>query len=419
MASKPPEELPLHVGIRAVQNIEKRLAMIVGVFVMLIALAGLPWWKSVVKYLYVLQSDLPWHPGPVRLQYFLVAVAIVCLPLLSWLALSLYEHRKGQRWFLAAASACLCLIAVSALFAHQRTQWFFLEACKVRTERFSFSRSLVFWRSNSYNRQVSPAQSSIFAIGSSQVNFAINEALLSDRLPRYGIHKKTLPGFNVLQYKMVVPELRHLEADIVVCWLSEFDFFREDRIPANRLRGQATISQVVKLIQILPPALAWDNRAEMADVFFATVSPLWRDRDIIRVISRGFWWKTDSIDTAERVSGDSEQQLENLRRSIRRTELLDVNFRSFAVFARQLADSGIRLIVFEGHTHPGVMRNYETSYRIETRSRLQAMSESIGFEYVTEKDMPVFTDVDFVDIYHVNEAAQNRFTLFLADYLNQ
>ncbi len=416
MLNRLPDERPLHEGIQSVRVLEKRIALYAAVFGFLIGLAGLPLWGCLAGFLINLRPEA--SSGGIGWKALLIALLMGGVPLVGWLILIVWEHfRKRDRWFCAAASALLLLVVGGALFLHPRVQWFYLEACKIRTESFSFARSSVFWRRNGLDGVPSAARETVVVIGSSQVNFAISEALLSERLPACRISKKTLPGFGVMQYLMVVPELKTQQADTVVCWVSEFDLFREETLPVNRLRGHVSGPQLFQLVQTLSPRIAWDNRSELSDLAAACLSPLWRDRDLLRILSLNFWWRASSSPQGEPPAGDRQRQIANLKQSIRRTRLVQGNFDAFALFARQLRDAGIRLVVFEGQTNPLAVQDVDPAFRVETRTRFEKMAREVGFDYVTEDNMPLFTADDFCDAYHLAPRAAQRFSEYLAGYL--
>ena len=299
----------------------------------------------------------------------------------------------------------------------------FYEAAKFKTEQFSLARSVVFWRTEGLQQpSFEGKRSGILLMGSSQMNSAVDTQLLTERLGNMNTSKKTLPGFGIMEYLMALPDIAGYHPEVVVCMLSEFDAFREERLPVSRMRYFSHVENVRGLAEILPWRLMWKNRAEVADLSFASLIPLWRDRDLFRHVFEGFW-KNFFRQNGEAggQSGDKQDDMlravENLRREIRNTDLLESNFRSFHSFAEDLRRKGIALYVYEGRLYPFPTAVYPSWYRIETRKRLKHMADELGFYYVSERDMPGFSEDDFEDAYHFNEKGRKKFSEFLADYI--
>ena len=76
------------------------------------------------------------------------------------------------------------------------------------------------------------------------------------------------------------------------------------------------------------------------------------------------------------------------KRNIRRTPMVEANFRAFEQFAIAMQAAGIKLIILEGESHPEMMQVYPKSFRIETRDRLQNISDSTSSDYVVSDRRP-------------------------------
>jgi hypothetical protein len=329
---------------------------------------------------------------------------------------------------LAALLALLFVIAACLPLLLPKGRWTFVESAKVRTPNSSFARSTLFWEAREFEK-FGPAASTdhIGVVGSSQIYAAVNGELLALELPKTVVEKQCLPGFGPIQYSFLRGWVADRGFNIVVCWLSEFDFYREDVVPTNRLRWAATLSGTSGLWEALEPADRWSNRGELADLGFAALVPIWRNRDHIRRMVFGYWWdisrpresKSNDEPSALVQSAGFEEAKQHLAERIGEKQLVEVNFRCFHQFAEGCAKDGMKLIVFEGRSHPAAMTAYDPNIRHETRRKLESMATELGFTYVPAEKMPAFAASDFVDPTHVNRMGREKFTRYLADYLRQ
>jgi len=404
---------------------EVRLVMVSAVVVATLALGLAPWlhhWIPTLIHLQAPRGPVSWRwDGQTCLLAFVIA-----LPLVVWTLVLQWEcrtARKLPRWCSWFFAFCL-VIAASAGSNQDKVSWFFLEAVKVRAAAFSYPRAVAFWKAENLKfdaQRVVTTKPQILLLGSSQLNFAIEADRIAEARPGFSVRKKALPGFNAMSYQLAVPELNLKAGDVVVCWLSEFDFFREDRVPANRLRSSSVLGTVPSLVRCLDSERA-ANVEPIMDLTLAGVMPVWRLRDLHRTLVFNFWWReklSASADAAfqDPMAADITKQGQNLARSVRRGALVDANFNSFETFAETLTGEGIHLLVVEGQSHPISRQVYDPAFRGETRERLETMATQIGFEYRSEDMLPNFSADDFADVYHLNSRAMRRFSDYLITQL--
>ena len=407
---------------------EREFRWIAGLAVFAVVIAGLvaPWLRHWLPTLIHMQFPTGGTNWEWDLKACLIAGA-VSLPLVLWaLAIRLEFSRRLliPRWlpWLGAPS----LVGLASFFSsHHKAQWYFLEAVKVRAEAYSYPRSMAFWQSEIQRfdaERKDDTKSQILFIGSSQMNFAVDAKQFAAARPDARIRKKTLPGFSASHYVLAERELDLRPNDLVVCWLSEFDFFREDELPANRLRTSSSLGSFPALLGSLG-ARCVANLEPLMDLFAASVLSAWRQRDLYRALSLNFWWRSNTRSEAvfqRPEESDIERQGQNLIHSVRRGTLLDANFDSFKKFATQLRAKKVGLLVVEGQTHPISAKLYDPEFREETRKRLRLMAERERFTYLDESVLPIFGSHDFADVYHLNSNACLRFTEFLkARVLNE
>lgn len=95
-----------------------------------------------------------------------------------------------------------------------------------------------------------------------------------------------------------------------------------------------------------------------------------------------------------------------------------LNEELFSAFARDVISRGTKFIVLSGPTHPLIKKTYKATV-IDTAFdgffREQALK--LGFAYLPQSELPLFTEDDFIDFTHLNAAGRGKLTEFLKDYL--
>lgn len=356
----------------------------------------------------------------------LAAIVVTAIPWL-WLASLKFERFfKASRIPWSVVLTLLMVVGSGVILQHSRGRWFFVEWVKVRTPNPSFARNTLFWEQRNYE-STGPAGGGtrIGLIGSSQTYQGYNLELLNDQRPKMTFEKNTLAGFGPLQYPFLWPRIAEREFDIIVCQLSEFDFFREDSVPVNRLRWASSRDGVETVTYSLTPDQQWVNRGELADLAFAAAVPLWRQRDHFRRTAFGYWWNRSAPPESDNESTKKlapapqlDTAIDYLKKNIGHKELVNANFRAFEQFANILHSHGIRLFVVEGQVHPAARAAYDRdNLQLQTRGRLTDMSESAQFEYFNSEQMPEFEAEDFADAYHLNSAGSQKLSTFLISIL--
>ncbi len=353
----------------------------------------------------------------------LIVIILSTFPLI-WLGSIKLELHYGKVLYkrkpFAIGISIIFIVIASIAFKTERVQWFFLEAGKVRFEQSSFLRSLTFWKCEEIDFVQEKKKHQLLFLGSSQVNKGVDGKLLAAKSPELQVRVKALPGFSILQYQMLTDDIIKQKPDLIACWISEFDTFREQQIPANRLRYFATFYQTLQLSKLMGMKRLWHNRGQMADVYFASFMTFWCDRDMFKKLILDFWWPCLPFQKNNIETGNEAflQHVKSLGRNIQQTDLVETNFDSLELFAKAIVKNGIKLYILEGINHPVAMPIYDpgSTFRRETRNRLRSMADRIGFCYVDESQIPVFDASDFADVVHLNDEARNRFTCFLADY---
>lgn len=267
---------------------------------------------------------------------------------------------------------------------------------------------------------------------------------LHKAVPDVTWEKNCLAGFGPMQYPWLQNILMNPHPQVVVCWLSEFDFYREDEPPVNRLRWSSSLEGLGRLSSSLGWPLVdvrkrwepltrghnwstqnedhWSLRGQYADLGMAAMNPLWRERDHFRQTLFHYWHDVSRPSTINEgaepqlaISAGMELAQVSLKQNVGRKRMLEANFRGFAQFVADVRAANIEIIVCEGTTHPDAVAVYERDFRLETRLRLRDLSMSHGFQYLDESQLPLWTRDDFADPYHLNEQGRWKFSRLLAD----
>ena len=191
---------------------------------------------------------------------------------------------------LGLTSAAIFIVVASVAFSSNRLTWFFTEWAKLRTPNPSFARNTLFWEQRDFpeagSRKIRPH---LHAVGSSQINAVVDVDQLAQETGRY-VEKNALAGFGPIQYGYHWPRIVERKPDVIICWLSEFDFYREDAVPANRLRWAGDLRATATLMSQLSPLEAFENRGALADLAASSACPLWRHREHVHRTVCGYWW---------------------------------------------------------------------------------------------------------------------------------
>ncbi|MBB3206284.1 hypothetical protein FHS27_002093 [Rhodopirellula rubra] len=427
-----PQEIETNQACRCVSDWERGLSTILlwsSPVILIVTWVGSATFGKTLLFLYPAASPA----GFISSKLGLVAGILAALSIvLYWATLRTARIERANR--LPGLSPLLCLLGLGLgglLLQFPKSHWVFQESVKARTPQLEFSRNIIFMQQKLFTEapiEITPAPlSKVGLVGSSQINLGIDVEQLETWSGEGAVHKYCLPGMVPLQYQALSAPLAEKRLDVVVCWLSEFDFFRERELPTSRLRWCAETANVRDVFSVLTPNQAWFNRGHLADLATAVVTPLWSQREPIQMLSFRFWWR---FDVGAPVASDEEQQVgarladldqgvKNAKQNIQRTPLVDANFQAFERFARRLTDAGTRLVIIEGESHPLTMEAYPPAFRAETREKLSELSRSVGFDFVTTDQRVQLETDDWRDAVHLNETGEAKLTNWLMNYLQE
>ena len=359
-------------------------------------------------------------------KIMLISVVLPVSAMVCWWLSIRFEHATNRPLanVVSITLVVLSLLVSGVLLGHPRIAFTLREAVKARAVQANFVRNMAFQQELLETQRNVPSEATrrIVLVGSSQINLGIDPDTLGEACAADLVVSACMPGMVPTQYFAVSERLAQQQPTHVVCWLSEFDFFREDTLPIVRMRWVSDRDNVRQLLRSMTAREKVRHRGELADLALAAALPTWRLRSMFQMVAFRFWWAWDDdvleLDEDEkRIGGrlvDRKAGVANARQNIKRTSLVELNFRAFEGFARRVTRGGAKLIVLEGESHPDTMAAYPAEFRAETRERLTALAESIGFDYVTERALPDFKESDWRDAVHLNEKGRDRLTQFVA-----
>jgi hypothetical protein len=421
-----PEEKADLEAIDRAKAIERKTALLVRYSLPLIFLFS---WIIVGSYgrevLYFLPSHGLGHFYESRLG-LLVAV-LTCIIIFLWTCGTYFRAESVTTNGLLTLSLYGCIfIGGNWILATKPAKTILCDCVLLRSPHLDFARNIA--GSTLQLQQAKPSEKNLIAfVGSSQINLGIDEKLVVSRLVNVRTEKFCLPGMVPLQYLLFQNSLQKKEAKVVICWLSEFDFFREHKVPANRLRWNMSLPLWFEYNSLLSGSEKYRNRVEMVDLLSGSLSSMWRQRELWQMFAFRFWWQ---FDPQEERASEAEKQIgarlanlaqgrENLKRNIQRTEMIEINFSAFEDFASRLNQQGVQMIVIEGECHPQAMFDYPSEFRDETQKRLQTLSARYGFLYFTEEQRPAFPDRLWADALHLTPEGSKVLTEWLIAKLSQ
>ncbi len=343
-----------------------------------------------------------------------------------WLSLRpRIARRLESRWLgfaICVSIAIGTLLLVPSPVANPRLGNLYREVILTRTKNPSAAKYRLQWMT-----QQSVLESDDFRIGlvgSSQVAAGFDRDMMSDALGNSSAELGLVLGMTPPQYLMLAENVNRQRFDVVVCYLSEFDFYRDEGITAERLAWGAAPGFATDLASQATSQQLFRDRSEFAWISLAQWSTLWRHREHLRN-TLFHWWEdlrshreshANVVDMIASQADASAETLETLRAADH--EYLGANFWSFQQFCNKVSARGTAIIIIEGACHSEVMSEFPNAARRQTRQTLREIASGCGATYLAEDQIPSFSDSDFVDGTHLGAVGRERLTRFLVDHLN-
>ena len=418
-----PSENNDSASVDCVRKFERRLATWACYLIPVWMAAGLVGAVVFGKTLLFLQPAQPWSHVVSSKLGLAAGVAVAALPL-AWRLMIRLQPMINRFWsgWMSTVVVAATVIVIGLAIQHPRGAFLVQETVKARAPQLNFVRNIIFQQQALESDRPKAKGKRVGLIGSSQTNLGIDSDLLSSKA-NCEVYKTCMPGMVPTQYAALARRFADQKPTHVVCWLSEFDFFRESTLPTVRLRWCSDRFNFRSLLGTLDTKQKFKNRGELADIGFAALCPVWKQRSVAQMGLFRFWWRFDQtndapVDEDERQVGgqlvNKEQGVENAKKNIKRTALVETNFAAFRHFANCVTQSGAKLIVIEGESHPDTMKAYSPAFRIENHSTLKQMAGEVGFDFIVAKARPQFDLDDWRDAVHLNQHGRDKLTRFIA-----
>ena len=355
------------------------------------------------------------------------AVAIVATVVIGVLTTSCYwlSLRPAVQSVLDRLSTPMMIATVfTAIFVVplgynvDRIESTYRELIRVRTDNPSVQKYTLQWMTDDFaDATINPDHTtSIGIVGSSQIGAAIDRKVLADSLGSR-IQLDFVPGMLPMQYSMLAKDISQHDFDVVVCYLSEFDFFRDEGIPSERLMWGAKRDFAMTISKDIPTEQIFHHRDDIAIIAAAQCCWWWQHRDHIRRACFSWWWNRYSKDQSpnEQTQFDHgnmnalEVTLSDLNPG--HHDLVEANFLAFARFCQRLSTRGTKIVVIEGECHSRVQAAFPANSREATRKRLREILKETQGTFVSSQDLIVmFSDNDFADGTHLGASGRQKLT---------
>ena len=335
-------------------------------------------------------------------------LALAQLLVASWLK---RRVRPRAAWILSALSGFVCLNAFALVAAHTVLFWCLLFTGTGTTQyitQYQIKCGLL--------REIQAPQKAVL-LGSSQTRAQIDEEILNDRLGKQlWTTELHFPANQVYDMLLNLEDLPPVKVNYVICYLSEGNFIVGPESPG--LMFFLNFRNLPEFYR-MGGALTQANRS-FAYGLLGNALPLFRLRDPLlgRILgpsmmnlSQEEWDQSLVTDLATRA------------RTAAAVYHLGPNTvfqkKAFDVFAAKCRQRHAVLIVCCGQVNPILARMMDPSLRADLLAFLRGRAaEDTNIVLLEPAQLPVQTEKDYLDLNHVNTAAQARFSEFIAGVLD-
>jgi len=345
----------------------------------------------------------------------LLLTAACLLPLALPPATSAFTRRlpSRARWISDAVSGFVCINVFAVIAAHTVLFWCLLFTGKGRTHnyaQFQIKRRLM--------KEV-PAPHQAVLLGSSQTRAEIDERLLNDRLGReVWTTELHFPGNRAYELVLNLEALPAVKVDYILCYLSE-GYFYDSAAESDGLLfffGFRDLGEFYKL----GGGHVRTGRS-LAYALLGNALPLFRLRDPLagRILGSSIQsLRQEQYDQS--LSTNLAQRAKAMASGFRAGPESDFQKNSFSAFAQRCREQHRTLVVCCGQFNPILGRALDPALRSDMLAFLRSQAaQDANILLLDESDLPKQTEADYDDLTHVNEAAQIRFTEFIAGVMQK
>jgi hypothetical protein len=343
----------------------------------------------------------------------LLLTAGALLALAQLLAASWMKRRMRPRlaWILSALSGFVCLNAFALVASHTVLFW-----CLLFTGTGTTQYITQYQIKSGLMRELQAPRKAVL-LGSSQTRAEIDEEILNDRLgTRLWTTELHFPGNQVYDMLLNLEDLPPVEVNYVICYLSEGNFIVGPESPG--LMFFLNFRNLPEFYR-MGGGLTHPNRS-FAYGLLGDALPLFRLRDPLlgRILgssmmnlSQEEWNQSLVTDLAARARAAAA--VYHLGPNT------DFQKKAFDVFAAKCRHRHAVLVVCCGQVNPILARVMDPSLRADLLAFLRGRAaQDPNIVLLEPAQLPVQTEKDYVDLNHVNTAAQAQFSEFIAGVLD-
>jgi len=345
----------------------------------------------------------------------LLLTAACLLPLARAPATSAFTRRlpSRARWISGALSHFVCLNVFALIAAQTVLFWCLLFTGKGQTHnytQFQIKRGLM--------KEVQAPHQAVL-LGSSQTRAEIDERLLNDRLGReVWTTELHFPGNHAYELILNLEALPSVKVDYILCYLSEGYFYSSAAESDGLLFffGFRDLGEFYKL-----GGRHVRTGRSLAYALLGNALPLFRLRDPLagRILGSNIQsLKQEQYDQS--LSTNLAQRAQAIASGYQAGPESDFQKKAFSAFARRCREQHCTLVVCCGQFNPLLGRALDPALRRDMLAFLRNQgAHDANIVLLDESDLPKQTEADYDDLTHVNEAAQIRFTEFIAGVMRK
>ena len=251
----------------------------------------------------------------------------------------------------------------------------------------------------------------VVLVGSSQMLNGVDEQLLRRLLEPMPVIRRSMYGLTPLKALAMLAYIPFQPGDSCVQYLSEFDFTNQDEFPCAWFRPYASWSTGPAVVRSVAPAVRVRNWRQLVDYALAATFESWRFRDFARQLSFQFWRRVPAT-AGTTAAADPALTAAEARGPLRPAP---AERQAFPVFARQLADRQVKLVVFEGDVNPAIHSPARQQAKAEIRAFLAGFTGTGGYHFVSRPEQELALGPEcWKDMTHLNATGRELLTRRIA-----
>ncbi len=350
-----------------------------------------------------------------RAPYSLILLASALVPV-AWAAGMFFESRviKGRRVACAAIATLLALATIDTAFRIPVVRQPFLFGVWKRTTSW-FMRDVLPLLTHVPSPDGFRGKPVVTFAGSSQLVFGIDYDVVRSALPDAEVRRRAIAGMFPMRIYSVWPLLDVGKGDTLVLYLSDFDMMWPEGVVGNWHRSMATWRGSMNLCSTLSGKQIVEDWRDVTDVFAASTSSLWSQRDNVRELCFGYfarWGNTDRL-AAQPPTVLDESPAASAR-------YYDAHKLALTRMLELASEAGARVIIIEGRVNPAYESEKDVARRTMVAEDLSRISSDKGAEFIARSEQDWEDPLnDWADSVHLNERGKERLSRFVAGLLQK